>query len=268
MLKGDLHIHSNISDGSMSMEEITNMAIHNQLDLIAFTEHDTLAHLDKLPISEQIKVIGGIEISAIDKNTNIKAHILGYGIQDIELVEKIVSPLLIKRHENSLKQCKILKSMGYKLPINEISKADNKYIYKQHIMEYLVKTNQVKERFGEFYLSTFKNKGPCDFDIEYIDVNTAVETVSKAGGLAVLAHSGQQQNFYLIDELVKLGLRGLEYNHEDNSEADKKVIAEYAHKYNLFLTGGSDYHGTNSKAISDIGSYLSEESGITEIISL
>ena len=129
-------------------------------------------------------------------------------------------------------------------------------------MEYLVRTGQVAEIFGDFYKSTFKNGGLCDFDIEYIDVYDAVKTIKLAGGKAVLAHCGQQQNFALIPSLIELGLAGLEYNHSANSENDKKIIKEYANKYNLFLTGGSDYHGKYEVENVNIGDYLSDESGV------
>lgn len=108
---------------------------------------------------------------------------------------------------------------GIEIDINKLNKEDGKYIYKQHIMEYLVETKQVIEMFGSFYKTVFKSGGICDFDIEYIDVYDAVNVIKSAGGLAVLAHPGQQKNFYLID---KIPFDGIEFNHLANSEGDKK----------------------------------------------
>ena len=262
MLKADLHIHSSISDGSNTICEIIENAIYKGLDVIAITDHDTLSHIAQIPKTNEIKVIAGIEISAIDKRNISKAHILGYNIQSPELVENLTLPLLKKRHKNSLKQIEILNENGYSIYLQQLNNADGKYIYKQHIMEYLVRTGQVAEIFGDFYKSTFKNGGLCDFDIEYIDVYDAVKIIKLAGGKAVLAHCGQQQNFTLIPSLIELGLDGLEYNHSANSENDKKIIKEYANKYNLFLTGGSDYHGKYEVENVNIGDYLSDESGV------
>jgi predicted metal-dependent phosphoesterase TrpH len=265
MLKADLHIHSNISDGSDSMENIVEKAIMKDLDVIVFTEHDTLEHKNKLPKSDYIKILAGIEISAFDYGKMKKAHILGYGIEDIQKVEKFTNNTLVKRHENSLRQIKKLEDNGFEINVEKINKANGKYIYKQHIMEYLFNTGQVNHKFGDFYKSVFKNGGICDFDIEYVNAIDAVRIITEAGGKAVLAHSGQQKNFYLIDELVKVGLKGIEYNHLANSKEDKIIIRKYANKYNLFLTGGSDYHGRNDKEKNWIGRYLSEESGINAI---
>lgn len=266
MLKADFHIHSNVSDGSDSINTIIELAILEGLDVIAITDHDTLSHQNKIPKDKKIKILTGIEISATDFKTMSKAHILGYNIKHSEIVEELTHPLLELRHLNSLKQIKILEQHGFKFDLDSINKADKKYIYKQHILEYLFKTGQTSDKFGEFYKTVFKNGGFCDFDIEYIDVYKAVETIKKAGGKAVLAHSGQQQNYYLIDKLVDVGLDGLEYNHPANDNEAKEKIKNYSEKYNLFLTGGSDYHGTNDAKHICIGGFISEESGVRALI--
>lgn len=265
MLKADLHIHSTVSDGSDSIEQIVKIAEEKKLDVIAITDHDTLSHISRLPRNSKVKVIGGIEISAVDPENNKRAHILGYNIKDIELVEALTRPILEARNLNSEKQAKILCQNGYEIDIDKLARADGKYLYKQHIMDYLVRTKQVTEMFGDFYYTTFKNKGVCDFDIKYIDVYAAVKTIKEAGGQAVLAHSGQQKNFYLIPSLVEYGLAGLEYNHHANSEEDKNIIRRYAENYGLFLTGGSDYHGRYEPQDFGVGDILSEESGIEAI---
>lgn len=265
MIKADMHIHSTVSDGSYTLEEIVAMAQAKGLDAIAITDHDTLSHGTKLPRSEKVKVQAGIEISAFDYDKNFRVHVLGFGIQNPEIVEKVVHPTLEARHNNSLRQVEILNQHGYEIDIDQMPRADGKYIYKQHIMDYLVSQGKVKEIFGEFYYFTFKNNGICHFDIEYLNPITAVSAIKDAGGYAVLAHSGQQQNFELIPGLVKAGLDGLELNHHANSDKDKILIREYADKYHLFLTGGSDCHGRYEPGSPEVGDYLAEQSGAEKI---
>jgi predicted metal-dependent phosphoesterase TrpH len=265
MLKADLHIHSTVSDGSDSIEKLVKAAEEKDLDFIAITDHDTLSHLKQIPNATKVKVIGGIEISAVDPTNNSRAHILGYNIKNAEIVEALTKPILEARNLNSEKQAKILYQNGYEIDIDKLSRADGKYLYKQHIMDYLVKTKQVPDMFGMFYYTTFKNKGICDFDIKYINVYEAVKTITQVGGQAVLAHSGQQKNFYLIPSLKEFGLAGLEYNHHANSDEDKEIIRKYAENYNLFLTGGSDYHGRYEPQDFGVGDIISEESGVQAI---
>ena len=264
-MKADLHIHSTISDGSDSIGNIIDIARGKGLDAIAITDHDTLSHLMQFPADAGIKIIGGIEISAVHRETNTRTHILGYNIAKPEIITALTQPLLEARNKNSEKQVEFLQQFGYQIDFDKLAKADGKYLYKQHIMDWLVTTGQVPEMFGAFYKKTFKQGGICAFDIEYIDVFDAVRAIKEAGGFAVLAHPGQQQNYFIIPDLVKTGLDGLELNHHTHSEKDRDTIFDYADRYKLFLTGGSDFHGKYEPQPYGIGDFLSEESGVEAI---
>jgi len=265
MIKADLHIHSTVSDGSDTIEQIIDAARKRRLDVIAITDHDTLSHIAQIPPDTDMKVIGGVEISAIHRKTNTRTHILGYNIQKPMIVTSLTQPLLEARNKNSEKQVECLLKASFRIETEKLARADGKYLYKQHIMDWLVTSGQVPDMFGSFFQKTFKQGGICDFDIEYIDVFEAVKTIKDAGGFAVLAHPGQQQNFWLIPELVAAGLGGLELNHHTHNNKDREIIRDYALKYGLFLTGGSDYHGKYEPQIFGIGDFLAEESGVLAI---
>ncbi|NCC67338.1 MAG: PHP domain-containing protein [Clostridia bacterium] len=264
MLKADLHIHSTVSDGSDSIQKIIDTANAKGLDYIAITDHDTVSHFSQIPLHTGVTVIPGVEVSSVDR-TGRRVHVLGYRLKRPEIVAAFAQPTLEARNRNSEKQVQILIEHGLKIDVGSLLRADGKYLYKQHIMDWLVSTGQAYEMFGSFYKSTFKNSGICHFDIEYADAFDAVDSIKEAGGLAVLAHSGQQQNFDLIPELVKHGLDGLELNHHSNSEKDKAIIRGYAEKFGLFMTGGSDYHGRYEPQPFGIGDFLSDESGVRAI---
>lgn len=266
MKKADLHIHSTVSDGCATIPEIIGMAETRGLDVIAITDHDTFSHIAQTPKSEKLIIIPALEISAIDKSSGRHVHILGYSIQEPDIVMTLTQPLLEARHRNTLRQISVLKEHGYEIDIDKLKPADGKYLYKQHVMDYLVSTGQAEEMFGAFYKKTFKGNGICHFDIPYIDALEAVAAIKAAGGKAVLAHPGQQQNFYIVPELVRHGLAGLELNHPSNSACDINTIREYADKYRLFLTGGSDYHGKFERPDIGVGDYLSDESGVEAIL--
>jgi len=265
MKKADLHIHSTVSDGSNTIGEIIAMAKARHMDAIAITDHDTVSHHSQIPAVRGLKVTWGTELSAYDYQRKRKVHILGYGISDPRMIAEFARPVLEARHQNSLRQIEILGRQGFYIPVDDIKKADGTYIYKQHIMDYLVTRGLTEKMFGELYYRVFKNGGECDFDIVYPDAREAVQMVKTAGGIPVLAHCGQQQNFDLIAELVENGLAGLELNHPSHSEADRKLLYRYAKEYDLILTGGSDYHGIFEPGNVELGEYLSEESGINRI---
>jgi len=265
-VKADLHIHSTFSDGSDTIKQIIDIARKKGLEAIAITDHDTLSHLREIPADADIRVIGGVEISAMHFETKTKAHILGYSISKPDTLTALTQKILTDRNRNSEKQIELLVTQGMTIDNGKLAKADGKYIYKQHIMDWLVSTGQVSDMYGEFYQKTFKGGGICDFDICYPDVFEAVKTVKKSGGLAVLAHPGQQKNFDLIPGLVECGLDGLEISHPVNTEKDILTIRGYAKKHGLFLTGGSDYHGRYENQSARIGDYMSEASGVRAIV--
>ena len=264
-MKADLHIHSNISDGSDSIGQIIDIAKRRDLDAIAITDHDTLSHLGKIPCDPGIIIMGGVEISANHIGTRTKAHIIAYRIKKPALLGALTRMTSFARNRNSEKQIEVLRQQNYHFDKEQIARADGKYIYKQHIMDWLVSTGQAPDMFGDFYKRTFKNGGICDFDILYPDAFEVVRLIKQAGGLAVLAHPGQQQNFWLIPELSREGLDGLELNHHSHTESDKSIIRDHAAQYGLFLTGGSDYHGKYEPHTLGVGDILSEESGLRAI---
>lgn len=262
MYQADLHVHSSVSDCSMRAEEILEEARRRGITHLAFTDHDTtekaFEHV-KLAETYGICAVPGVEMSAYDYRNNRKVHILGYGYKEVEYIEQIGRDTLKKRNANCEKQIEILNRLGYDVPLDEVKKLAGKCIYKQHILDYLVKTGQTDVMFGTIYRTIFKNGGPCDFDIAYPDAEDAVRAIKAAGGRAVLAHPGQQNNYSLIPRLVEAGLDGIEYNHPSHSNADKRQVREYADRYSLFLTGGSDFHGRYENTVSELGQYPAPE---------
>ena len=167
MIRADLHMHSTVSDGSFTIPELIARARQNGLDAIAITDHDTLSQRFQIPADTGLQVLTGIEISAYDYENDFRVHMLGYGIQKPEVTEQAVHPTLEARHANSLKQIEILNQHGYEIDLSQLRRADGKYIYKQHIMDDLVRRGKAPDMFGEFYQKTFKHGGICDFDIRY-----------------------------------------------------------------------------------------------------
>ena len=277
-LRADLHCHSTISDGSFTSAELLAQAQAAGLTHLAITNHDTTAGFDDAAAAAQalsavpsnegsavITYVSGIEISAWNPVSERKVHILGFGLKENSpAIAALCGPTLRARTENTAWQQEQLEKAGYSLDYELLKKlrAASTGFYKQHLMEYLVATEQVEEMFGTFYHETFKNGGYCDFDIEYLDAAAAVRVITEAGGLAVLAHPGQQQNLELVPELVGYGLKGIELEHRKNTEADKEAIRQMAVQYGLFLTGGSDYHGTLEDGSSELGSCLATENAL------
>jgi hypothetical protein len=248
-MKADLHVHTSISDSNYSIEETIQKAKNNEVKYLGIVDHDTTAGLEKaikIGGKYQVTVIPGIEISAYDFKRKRKVHILGYNF-DLRAVniEKLCSPIIQRRHENSIWQIEKLVEHNYNISLEEVgAKAkDSTCIYKQHIMAVLIEKGYTDSIYSDLYKKLFKNNGICARDIEYIDAFKAVEAIKQDKGLAILAHPGQLNSYEIIEELLEVGLDGLELCHEGHAPKDYKIIMEYALKYNLLLSGGSDFHG-------------------------
>jgi len=202
-----------------------------------------------------------MEISAWDPPTGRRIHLLGYGLpekpgQAVALGQRI----LRDRDANTRRQIRILAREGYPLDeaAVEAEAAPARWLYKQHIMGVLVARGQSPGIYGPLYKSLFKGDGPAAGDIDYVDVREALAALKADGALAVLAHPGQQDSLDLVPELAAAGLDGLEWNHFDNSPQVQDHIRDLARKYNLFLTGGSDFHGDYGRETDpDLGALLS-----------
>lgn len=256
----DLHVHSHYSDGSDSVQEVLLQAKQNNVSVISFVDHDTIASLSeamRLGQKYGIKIIPGIEISAYDFTRKRKVHLLGYGYQpDAPHIQALCTPLLEKRHNHSLWQIEQIRQLGITIDKQEVieNAKPGGIVYKQHIMNYLTNDSYQSTNYQKLYRALFKGKGVAAKDIEYVDVFHAMEAIHRDEGKAILAHPGQLNSYSLLPELIEAGLDGIERNHFDHTPEDHQRIDEICKENNLFITGGSDFHGINGKQVT-IGDY-------------
>lgn len=271
MIRSDLHMHTTVSDGADSVEVVVERCAQKKLTHIAVTNHDDMdgfEEIEELCSRYGIKTVKSIEMTTYDRDTGLKAHLLGYGIKDEEPIRALTDPMLQRRHENALKQIAVLRGEGYDIDVNELKSRVYKIIYKQNLLAYLVEKGYADKIYGEFYKNYFSGGGICSFRCEDIDTVSAIKAIKKAGGFAVLAHPGQQKNYELIDKLYPLGLDGVELYHRWNDEEAIKEIGSHCEGKDLFFTGGSDYHGSFSRHRVDIGDYLATDEAVARIFSL
>nr|WP_106782406.1 PHP domain-containing protein [Lysinibacillus timonensis] len=248
-MKLDLHLHSTFSDGSDSLESLFEMAKNRGLTHISVVDHDTTLHVRSAKILANkygITFIPGVEISAYDFKRKRKVHILGYDYHDeTPNIDALCKPLLERRHKHSLWQLEQIQRAGFDITLEEVMSyaTDGGILYKQHIMNALTDTSFNSEVYQTLYRTLFKGTGVAAGDIEYVDAFQAVKAINADGGYAVVAHPGQLDSFDITEELVSVGLKGIEKVHPDHNLEQADRIVKIANNHNLFMTGGSDYHG-------------------------
>ncbi|MFW5848223.1 MAG: inositol monophosphatase family protein [Spirochaetota bacterium] len=247
---GDLHLHTNHSDGSQSPAEALVAARERGLDFVSYVDHDTTAGTaEAVRIGRRlgIAVIPGVEISAYDFQRSRKVHILGYNYRlPATNIEALCRPLREARHANTLRQIGEIRAAGYEISeadVREHAAGPDPCLYKQHIMLALIAAGYTSSIYSPLYTQLFRSGGPAAHDIEYADAREAIRAIHADGGLAVLAHPGQLDSYDAVGDLVEAGLDGIELFHEDHARSDHRRIRDIAERHDLFTTGGSDDHG-------------------------
>ena len=193
-------------------------------------------------------------------------HILGYflNLQDKEFLSQLDRIAEI-RNERNEKIIKKLADLNLPVTMEELKETvQGNVISKAHFAEIMLKKGYVSCKSDAF--KNYLGKGGAAF-VEKKDYKpvSAVEILKKNGAFVSLAHPKliTEDTDYverLIKDLIKHGLKGLEVNYYSFSEKDRETYRKLAEKYNLIITGGSDFHGGNRVEVSlgDTGLNASE----------
>ena len=252
-MKADLHIHSNNSDGSDTVQELLKNLKKSGVDIFALTDHDTIEgckEMEKLA-PKDITFIKGVELTCLCGD--IKCHILGYGvdINNPDLLALIEKGKLLRRQKLETR-IQYLKDV-FNIELTEDEKNwlySRKSVVKTHLANILVNRGLAGDNVSAMkkYLDNIKT-GNTRFDGK-----EAIETIKKAGGIVVWAHpiGGEGEKHLTLEEfLPKLekmktfGFQGLECYYSRYNFDEIKFLTKCAEDNNLLITGGSDYHGTN-----------------------
>jgi predicted metal-dependent phosphoesterase TrpH len=246
----DLHIHSLFSDGTHTPAEIVKIAKQRGLSAISITDHDTLSGTDEAIVAGEeygIEVVSGIELSVY--HNDIEMHILGYLLDhsDKKITKRIIK-LQTARNERNKKIVEKLNCLGIAIRHNEV-KAVSKIgqTGRPHIAKVLHKKGLVRT-FNDAFEKYLRKGAPAYVPRFVYSAEEAINMIKDAGGFAVLAHPVQVDNTFttlqkIIDELVALGLDGVELYYPTHSGKIRKRIRKITQKHDLLFTGGSDYHG-------------------------
>lgn len=265
-MKVDLHTHSHLSDGYYSIKDLIDYGKRIGLDAMAITDHDTVSGiLGAVSYGKQIgmTIIPALEFSTRNYDTGRAVHVLCYYPKDLYAIQEFCDQTLSVRREIKLKMAEEL-AKAFPVTVEEIKRAarESTSIYNSHLMMPFWEKGFTPSIIGDFFKKEAGSKSSRYIKIPYPDLNDTLDLIERAGGIAVIAHPGEYDSLGITEQLAKEGrIRGIEYNHPRNTEADKKEILRIANTYGLFLTGGTDYHGPSTGSVNPLGSYLCPEDG-------
>ncbi len=270
----DLHCHTTLSDGSLGIEDVIVQAKRLNIDFLSITDHDTLSSFSRAHILGErygVKVIQGVEMSAWDKSRGKKVHILCYAPKKPDRLEGLC-----------LKSCEIRKACSkemienvmklYPITPESVLKhcTGSKSIFKSHIMRALIEYGYALEFYGDLNNELFNlDKGICLVEREYPDVRFVLDLIHSARGVAVMAHPDMYDSLDLLEELAaEKKIDGVEVYHYSADEEKRRELLSIAEKYDLIVTGGSDFHGLYNAVPTHLGSETTSKENLDRIIKL
>lgn len=247
MIYADLHVHTNHSDGICEIEDVLNLAKEKGIHTIAITDHDTVNHWDdvkKVANHLNLETIRGVEMSCYDFDVYKKVHVIGLWLERVDHVEKLCKKTLTSRDQYHRELIKELEQKGYAITYEDAKKF-SKYniVFKMNIFQAL-KEKYPAEMTPSKYKELFASKTSKETDLKmgYIDVKDGIEAIQRDGGIAILAHPCVYNNYDEIEKYVGFGLQGIEINHSKMKPLDYERTEQFAKRFNLCRSGGSDFH--------------------------
>ena len=249
-MSADLHCHTKMSDGSVTIEELVILAKNKGITTISVTDHDTFAGSTRAKVFAKrhgVTVIPGIEFSAFDYDRNQKVHVLCYHCSYPDRLEGLCKRIGDSRKKAAsimVQKVMHLYPVGADILLRHSHGSTN--VFKQHIMHGLMDAGYTNELYGSVYNKLFTPRiGLANAKIEYPDVHHVLSEVKQAGGIAVIAHPGQ--------------LKDISLWHPSNEESLVAQLMTLAETHHLLMTGGTDFHGMYSKVPRTIGSYITPQ---------
>jgi len=246
----DLHSHSTASDGTDPPAEVMRRARAAGLDVIALTDHDTLAGHDEArrALPPGLALVPGMELSG--RLGGHSVHLLAYHVDPAHagLAEQLAA-ITTDRLRRGQDMVARLRELGVDVTWEQVAAiAGGGVVARPHIARAMVEAGAIARPEQAFTPEWIGAGGRAYVSRYALDPEEAIRLVSAAGGVSVLAHPGLAERGWVIDDdtverLAGAGLGGLEVYHPDQDDAQRLRLAGLAAALGLVASGGSDDHG-------------------------
>lgn len=253
-MRGDFHMHTTHSDGSLSVEEILEELQKQKVKYFSVTDHDCIAGtIEAVALAPKYGLVGiyGLELSTINNNESI--HILGYFSEkeNILKIEKFLKHMQEIREKRAKEIQSRLKEY-FNIEI-DLGKLDSKVtITRYNIASLIIEAGYPYER-EEIFENFIGDNCPAYIPSTKISSEEGIKVIKDAGGIAILAHPILYKK-NKVEEFLEYGIDGIEVfypNATDKQISDNLALCK---RHNLLVTAGSDFHRFNDYKHGDIGS--------------
>lgn len=260
MTRIDLHSHSSVSDGTDSPAEVVEYAVAAGLDVLALTDHDTVAGIEeaarKLPAG--FTLVPGMELSCAYEGSSV--HLLCYLFdpEEPDLAEEL-RRVRSDRASRAEEMVRKLREHGVGVTWERVLEiagagheehADANTIGRPHLARAIVEAGAARD-VQDAFDRWIGSGGPAYASRYAIDPVRAVGLVRAAGGVCSLAHPGRAEGslnntvpLELVERMVAAGMGAIEADHPSHNRAQARYWRGVADDLGVVVTGSSDDHGS------------------------
>lgn len=247
-MRADLHVHSTASDGTLSPAALVELAARNGVAVIALTDHDSIAGVEDAILAaatQKITVVPAVELSAAVGDRSV--HILGYFVDVVDrALLGALADLRIARVARAIAIVSSLQAAGYDITSDAVmALSDGGAVGRTHIARTLVSLGHAESVSDAFERLVGRGR-PFYRPKAHLSPERAIQLIVGSGGIAVMAHPGVSGTEDLIEDLVVLGLGGVEAHHVDHTVEQCAALVTIADRHGLLKTGGTDYHSPHA----------------------
>ena len=260
LINADLHCHSNVSDGTLSPEDVAARASANGVQLWSLTDHDEVGGQHRARQAANALGMGylaGSEISVTFANKTVHIVGLGFDPDDPQLVQGL-SETRNGRERRARDMAADLARVGipgtFEGALKYVGNPD--LISRTHFARYMVEIGVCADPHEVFkkYLTEGK---PGFVDHRWAKLADAVRWITEAGGIAVVAHPGRydftpNEEYALFSEFKAHGGLGVEVVTGSHTVPEYQKYADMAREFDLLASRGSDFHDP-SESHTDLG---------------
>lgn len=257
----DLHSHSTVSDGTLEPEAIAARAAANGVELWSLTDHDEVGGQHRARDAAHalgMAYLTGTEISVTFADETV--HIVGLGFDpDDAALREGLARTRGGREARAREMAAGLAQVGirgaFEGALEYVSNPE--LISRTHFARFLVERGHCGDTSEVFrrYLTSGK---PGYVPHRWARLGEAVGWITRAGGVAVIAHPARYTRFTptteyaLFTEFASHGGRGVEVVTGSHTAADSLKYADMALEFELLASRGSDFHSP-TESRTDLG---------------
>lgn len=244
----DLHTHTDRSDGSLSPAELLAYANECDVDVLAITDHDTVAAFESVDAGGDVSgltLITGIELSCVWQRRLI--HVVGL---QIDLGSDTLAGAIRQQQQARVARAELiaerLTRLGIDNPLDDVLERSGGTPGRPHFAAHLVDAGVVPDTKAAFkrYLGAGKIG---DVKAPWPALADTVAWIVAAGGQAVLAHPAKYRMTKtklraLVDDFQQSGGVGIEICSGAQDPATTSALARITRDAGLLGSVGSDFH--------------------------